>query len=578
MSTFVPSIGTKYKSSRVQCSLPSSVQQMLWNLPPSSNCMKLAGKLSLCYGMPILLHANMAMEVCITKGQAGVVHSWVSSLGTHGLPVLDTLFVSLVNPPATVKLDGLPPNVVPICRTTQSITSALPDDSSIHISRNQVEVLLNFAMTDYSSQGKTRLFNVCDLNNSRTHQVYYTALSRSSSARCTVILQGFDQHKISGGCSGALRQEYRQLELLDDIVRLKYESALPEKVYGDRRNTLLESFCNAKGGSYNPPRLHRSLKWSETNPFELSPDMQYSWNHEFKSAVMSVTRSAHNEYLEVDLRSDNKRKVDEAMLIDTDTSRPIPNSPSTPRYLSFIPYGPVWTNNSCAYDVVSAALFNIWQENPTIWHRSFTDLNPRFLAPLSGIMLSSPLSVTLVDKIRDKLRELMYQFDSNAYAYGQFVSVADIAEVILSTDRPVSIRRLHCVNGHVASNAQIRNVISSAFIEVPISPTNPPSSLQAWVDDMQTVTQSLCVQCQEHLCVCYTFEVASPLIVFAIPVAQTAGMQLSPIRMCLSPMLQISTLSNSTPTVWLPLFVMEISISALGISHARVRSISMMGC
>ena len=157
MSTFVPSVGTKYKSSRVRCSLPSSIQQMLWNLPSSSNCTKIAGKLSLCYGMLILLRANMATEVCITKGQEGVVHSWVSSLGTHGLPVLDTLFVSLVNPPATVKLDGLPPNVVPICRTTQSITSALPDDSSIHISRNQVEVLPNFAMTDYSSQGMVSL-------------------------------------------------------------------------------------------------------------------------------------------------------------------------------------------------------------------------------------------------------------------------------------------------------------------------------------------------------------------------------------------------------------------------------------
>jgi hypothetical protein len=85
-------------------------------------------------------------------------------------------------------------------------------DAAVQISRTQVEVLVNFSMTDFGSQGKTRPYNVVDLNNLLTHQSYYTALSRSATAQGTVILQGFDPHKITGYASGALRQEFRELE------------------------------------------------------------------------------------------------------------------------------------------------------------------------------------------------------------------------------------------------------------------------------------------------------------------------------------------------------------------------------
>jgi hypothetical protein len=113
--------------------------------------------------------------------------------------MLDTLFVKLVNPPQIVQLDNLPENVVPLTRTITNTQCVLPNDATINISRSQVEVLPNFVMTDYTSQGKMRPFNVVDLSSARSHQSYYTALSRSASAAGTVILQGFDTYKITGG-------------------------------------------------------------------------------------------------------------------------------------------------------------------------------------------------------------------------------------------------------------------------------------------------------------------------------------------------------------------------------------------
>jgi hypothetical protein len=128
-------------------SIPAKIQQALWEQPTCANTKLIPGKLSVCIGMPIMIHNNAATEMCITKGQEAVVYSWDCHQGINHTEILDTLFVQLVDPPLPIKLDGL-----------------LLDDTSIMVSRNQVEALPNFAMTDYVSQGKMCLHNVIDLS------------------------------------------------------------------------------------------------------------------------------------------------------------------------------------------------------------------------------------------------------------------------------------------------------------------------------------------------------------------------------------------------------------------------------
>jgi hypothetical protein len=113
-----------------------------------------------------------------------------------------------------------------------SIQCKVRSDQQLQIKRQQVPILLNFAMTDYASQGKTREYNIVDLGYSRDHKSYYTALSRSSSAAGTALIQQFAEHKITGGISGWLRQEFRELNVLDEATRLRYESRLPENIFG----------------------------------------------------------------------------------------------------------------------------------------------------------------------------------------------------------------------------------------------------------------------------------------------------------------------------------------------------------
>src|SRR6185369_4446613 len=121
-------------------------------------------------------------------------------------------------------------------------------------------VLLNFGMTDYASQGRTRPNNVVDLQNCKNHQSYYTALSRSASAKGTIIVQGFDPSTIQDTTkmSGFLRQEFRELEMLNEITRLRYKDELPESVNAKTRYALLRQFKEAKGEHYEPEGVHQA--------------------------------------------------------------------------------------------------------------------------------------------------------------------------------------------------------------------------------------------------------------------------------------------------------------------------------
>jgi hypothetical protein len=65
------------------------------------------------------------------------------------------------------------------------VKCTFPNGLSIPIRRLQVQVLPNFAMTVYSSQGKIHPNNVVILNSCCDHLSYYTALSRSSTAEGT---------------------------------------------------------------------------------------------------------------------------------------------------------------------------------------------------------------------------------------------------------------------------------------------------------------------------------------------------------------------------------------------------------
>jgi hypothetical protein len=420
----------KPKVKQTKTILSDRTQEILWNQPPSANDKCIPGKLSLCIGMPVIIRTNTATELCITRGQEALVHSWQSSKGSRGQNILEVLLVELQNPPQPIQIDGLPINVIPLTRTSSYIVCSLPDDQVITLNRTQVEVLPNFAMTDYSSQGKTRPYNPVDLNNCRSHQSYYTVLSRSASAAGTCIVQGFDSRMMTGGSSGALRQEFRELELLDDIGCLRYENKLNSSVVGDNRRCLIQCFRQWKGDAYNPPHVHKALRWGKDDPFQLhSVDMNLGWSIVETSKAKPENRKAcatqpdsqsiiqpSTVLMEpVHGSCAPKRKLDASHSSDymesSSTAKKMKRSADNtvvrhPAHLQ-MPLGMVWSNNSCAYDCVLSIMHTIWSHDSVRHSDLFRSVDNNFLIFLADKFNQLQKGVIDLEDIRDDWRHLL---------------------------------------------------------------------------------------------------------------------------------------------------------------------------
>ncbi|KAL1677035.1 hypothetical protein EV122DRAFT_174604, partial [Schizophyllum commune] len=231
-------------------------------------------------------------------------------------------------------------------------------------------------MTDYASQGKTRPVNVVNLTNSRSHQAYYTALSRSSSAAGTAIVSSFNTSMITRGLDDQLKREFRNLEILSEITRLKYEGKLPTQVTGDTRNQLIRSFLDWMGPDYEIPNLHHALKWQSADDFDdvdapfgrqawqmveneeespdsedppakrARPEMSYGSSSESSKATTVTSTKAGTKRKQKRARTENTS-------IDATTS----------------PRGYSWDseNWSCPYDSLFTVLHCIWSHDPAKW-------------------------------------------------------------------------------------------------------------------------------------------------------------------------------------------------------------------
>ena len=164
-------------------------------------------------------------------------------------------------PSFLINRNGLPENVVPLTCYVKDTKCTLPSGKLLMVNRSQMAVVPNFAMTDFGSQGRTRPFNVCDIHNCANHLSAYTQLSRGSTLEGTLIVQPFDPSKLTGGISGTLRQEFRELEMLDEITKMRWEETIPPEVTGITRSELVHSFRKWKGEHYTPKQMHETLKW-----------------------------------------------------------------------------------------------------------------------------------------------------------------------------------------------------------------------------------------------------------------------------------------------------------------------------
>jgi hypothetical protein len=78
-----------------------------------------------------------------------------------------------------------------------------------------------------------------------------------------LIIQDFTDKHMTGGLSGYLRQEFRELELLDEVTKLRFNNELPSGVRGLTRTHLIHSYRLKKGERYMPTSMPDALRWSD---------------------------------------------------------------------------------------------------------------------------------------------------------------------------------------------------------------------------------------------------------------------------------------------------------------------------
>ncbi|PBK89371.1 hypothetical protein ARMGADRAFT_935961, partial [Armillaria gallica] len=224
------------------------------------------------------------------------------------------------------------------------------------------------------------------------------------------------------GASGALRQEFRELELLDEITGLRFEGTLPSNVSGLTRNELIAAYQKYRGETYVSQHMHVALRWNKATPWlapEPIPD------------IPSTNRADRHKNL--------KRKTfhDEALSIRRGTAKRNRLLNGSNNVDSVAPIGLVWQNNSCAYDCVLTILCQVWREDVDLWSNMFAEVNTDWMGRLSNMLRRYTAGLTSFENVRDELRRKYAILDPVHMQYGLFTYVGKVLQPLFLNDRPV---------------------------------------------------------------------------------------------------------------------------------------------
>ncbi|KAK0216365.1 hypothetical protein IW262DRAFT_1276804, partial [Armillaria fumosa] len=371
--------------------------------------------------------------------------------------------------------------------------------------------------SNIASQGKTRPYNPVNLNNCRTHQSYYTALSRATTADGMLILPAIgyarmlpiDPNKIRGGCSGRLRQEFRELEMLDDITRRWYDGVLPITVTGDTRYLLIQSYMSHVGLHYSPPNMDTALVWSTVQPFDMTDATVLTWKK---------TLIPHKPVALTPMKPPKKRKGRASDTFDDKQSHPDKRVHEQSQGTEGpSPMGCRWSHNSCAYDAVIFILFNTWNSSRGEHGVDFAELGNKWLDLATACFERFTRHEYTLEQVRDYLRRALHRDYPSEFVFSQNTSVEALMMRLLRSASVFTTTEHKCRHGHCD------NVVKQHCCVVLPYTTGTLSwnTHQQFFDNTLSVPSRIrCNTCMIELCITTTYNVAPPL--FAIDVASTS--------------------------------------------------------
>jgi hypothetical protein len=462
----------------------------------------------------------------ITKGQEAVVKGWVSRQIPNwpGRMCLETLFVELLNPRRPVHLPYLPKNIVPLTRESTAITAILPSDAEINITRQQIPILLNFAMTDYTSQGKTRPVNVVDMMNCKNHQAMYTCLSRGKSARHTAILRDFKEKKVTGGLDGWLREEFRDLDTLSDITHLQYAGKLPPGIVQRLRTSTLKVFKQVYGSGFEMARLLQGPSAnSQGSRTSVAVPVTENEAHTAQGYVSQqetveiqprlVQAAAQNQEVSVaEAVVGRKRKTGGG---NEGGSKRVRGAGAELPVLR-LPYSWTWDNVnwSCAFDSYLTLVYHIMLRDVDKWMTIFNGQGPLMREVVQALDSMRKRECSKIGA-RERIRQRFWDLDdecfprgpygSDIFALAQMLQGVRIENAVVEPARTCLVCQQQCAGElfeAIGPYTMLRNA----------DPPNP--SISASLLALERNAAGVCALCQGAV---YTNNIYPPLICIQIP-------------------------------------------------------------
>ena len=249
-----------------------------------------------------------------------------------------------------------------------------------------------------------------------------------------------------------MRQEFHELELMDEVSKLRFEDCLPSAVNSHVRNPLIRQYQCFKGELYVPDIVSDVLKWSKSDPMKiLDVQTDTSWQLIERFKEKSVKYVPAVGTIGINNVSSVKRKADEAFNnVTNKRCRTNLNLSSQ----NVEPVGLIWDSHdhSCVYDALFVILDDIWVYNPTMWSREFGTMST-FANHLGMGFQNVSLKKKNLEDARNNVCKMLHQKDPIAFPYGH--SGVDISEILVRmfTGKAIGTIIFNCTNCGASLNS-----------------------------------------------------------------------------------------------------------------------------
>ena len=287
---------------------------------------------------------------------------------------------------------------------------------------------------------------------------------------------------------GDLRQEFRELELLDDITKHRYNGNCSTKVTGITRGELVHSFRQWKGETYVPNSMHKDLQWTDCKPFPIEEvDANLPWEiiPDNKTGIKPIKKApvdifpasyyvpAKGSQKLPAMSQDTGLKLNKRVLMQENTDVGTQERQSKKakfsnnnRDIQVSQFkGFPWNNHSCAYDALLTILLAVYTECEETWHNDIPDNNT--VLEYIGDMFRQCLGSNAVHTLRngkDIIRGHIGQQDpALGFTGSEGIDLYALCQKLLATSTNTLTKQYKCCSCRHQGVAVTLNTITWTF-------------------------------------------------------------------------------------------------------------------